>query len=74
MFAMPLVRVASADPREVGADPAFIQAKMRTLRKLGSPYTDAQIAAALADLEGKTELDALISYLQGLGTAVKARR
>ena len=57
-----------------GSDPAFIQAKMRTLRKLGSPYTDEQIAAAPADLEGKTELDALISYLQGLGTAVKARR
>ena len=47
---------------------------MRTLRKLGSPYTDDQIAAAPADLEGKTELDALISYLQNLGTAVKARR
>lgn len=57
-----------------GADPAFIQAKMRTLRKLGSPYTDEQIAGAPAELEGKTELDALISYLQGLGTAVKARR
>jgi cytochrome c oxidase cbb3-type subunit 2 len=57
-----------------GSDPEFIQAKMRTLRKLGSPYSDEQIAAAPADLEGKTELDALISYLQGLGTAVKARR
>ena len=57
-----------------GSDPAFIQAKMRTLRRLGSPYTDEQIAAAPAELEGKTELDALISYLQGLGTAVKARR
>ncbi len=57
-----------------GSDPAFIQAKMRTLRKLGSPYTDEQIAGAPTELEGKTELDALISYLQGLGTAVKARR
>ena len=57
-----------------GPDPAVIQVKMRTLRTLGSPYTDEQIAAAPADLEGKTELDALISYLQGLGTAVKARR
>ena len=47
---------------------------MRTLRKLGSPYTDEQIAGAPAELEGKTELDALISYLQNLGTAVKARR
>lgn len=57
-----------------GSDPAFIQAKMRTLRTLGSPYTDEQISAAPAELEGKTELDALIAYLQGLGTAVKARR
>lgn len=57
-----------------GSDPEFIQAKMRTLRNLGSPYTDEQIAGAPAELEGKTELDALISYLQGLGTAVKARR
>jgi len=57
-----------------GSDPGVIQAKMRTLRKLGSPYTDEQIEAAPADLEGKTELDALISYLQNLGTAVKARR
>ena len=57
-----------------GSDPAVIQVKMRTLRTLGSPYTDEQIAAAPADLEGKTELDALISYLQNLGTAVKARR
>ena len=57
-----------------GSDPAFIQAKMRTLRTLGSPYTDEQIAAAPAELDGKTELDALIAYLQGLGTAVKARR
>ncbi len=57
-----------------GADPAFIQAKMRTLRKLGSPYTDEQIAAAPAELEGKTELDALIAYLQKLGTVIQARR
>ena len=40
---------------------------MRALRTLGTPYTDAEIAAAPAALEGKTELDALIAYLQGLG-------
>ena len=57
-----------------GADPAFIQLKMRTLRRLGVPYTDEQIAAAPAELEGKTELDALIAYMQGLGTAIPARR
>ncbi|MNL57188.1 Cytochrome C oxidase, mono-heme subunit/FixO [compost metagenome] len=48
-----------------------IQAKMKGLRLLGHPYTDEEIAAAPAQLEGKTELDALIAYMQGLGTAVK---
>lgn len=48
-------------------DAADIQARMRTLRKLGDPYSDADIAAAPAAVEGKTELDALIAYLQGLG-------
>ncbi|PWK85754.1 cytochrome-c oxidase, cbb3-type subunit II [Fulvimonas soli] len=48
-------------------DAADIQARMRTLRRLGDPYTDAQIAAAPAALEGRTEMDALIAYLQGLG-------
>ncbi len=37
-------------------------------------YTDAQIAAAEAEVKGKTEMDALIAYLQGLGTALKSRR
>jgi cytochrome c oxidase cbb3-type subunit 2 len=40
---------------------------MRTLRKLGDPYTDADITAAPAALAGKTEMDALVAYLQGLG-------
>jgi cytochrome c oxidase cbb3-type subunit 2 len=40
---------------------------MRTLRRLGDPYTDADIAGAPEALEGKTELDALVAYLQGLG-------
>jgi cytochrome c oxidase cbb3-type subunit 2 len=51
-----------------------IQAKMTTLRKLGAPYTDEEIAAAPAALEGKTEMDAVIAYLQGLGTAVRFKR
>ena len=46
---------------------ADIQARMRTLRRLGDPYTDAEIAQAPAALENKTELDALVAYLQGLG-------
>jgi len=48
-------------------DAADIQARMRTLRKLGDPYSDADIAAAPAALAGKTEMDALVAYLQGLG-------
>mgnify|MGYP001171568396 CR=1 FL=1 len=46
-----------------------IAARMRTLRKLGDPYTDADIAGAAAAVEGRTELDALVAYLQGLGIA-----
>jgi len=48
-------------------DPADVQARMRTLRRLGDPYSDEDIAAAPEALEGKSELDALIAYLQGLG-------
>jgi cytochrome c oxidase cbb3-type subunit 2 len=44
-----------------------IVARMRTLRRLGDPYTDEDIAGAPAALEGKTALDALVAYLQGLG-------
>jgi cytochrome c oxidase cbb3-type subunit 2 len=51
------------------ADAADIQAKMRALRLVGVPYTDAEIAKAPAELKGKTELDALIAYLQNLGVA-----
>ncbi len=52
----------------VGAD---IEAKMRALRKVGVPYTDAEIAGAKAEIGDKTELDVLIAYLQGMGTALK---
>jgi cytochrome c oxidase cbb3-type subunit 2 len=51
-----------------------IETKMRALRAVGVPYTDAEIAGARKELEGKTELDALIAYLQGLGTALKERK
>jgi cytochrome c oxidase cbb3-type subunit 2 len=50
-----------------------IEAKMRALRAVGVPYTDADLAGAKAELQGKTEMDALIAYLQGLGTALKPR-
>jgi cytochrome c oxidase cbb3-type subunit II len=48
-----------------------IAAKMRALRVVGVPYTDADIAKAAAELKDKTEMDALIAYLQVLGTALK---
>ena len=51
-----------------------IQAKMSTLVILGHPYSDAEIEAAPAALEGKTELDAVVAYLQALGLHVKQRR
>jgi cytochrome c oxidase cbb3-type subunit 2 len=47
-------------------------AKMRALRTVGVPYTDEQIAAAGGEVAGKTEMQALIAYLQGLGLASKA--
>ena len=55
-------------------DSSTIQARMRALRMLGHPYTDEEIEAAPAALEGKTEMDAMIAYLQGLGTLIPNRR
>ena len=48
-------------------DAAGVQSRMRALRTIGDPYTQAQIDAAPADVAGKTELDAVVAYLQGLG-------
>ena len=59
---------------ETPLDSSTIQARMRALRLLGHPYTDEEIAAAPAALEGKTEMDAMIAYLQGLGTLIPNRR
>ncbi len=53
------------------ADASSIEAKMRALRMVGVPYTDEQIGKAKDELAGKTEQDALIAYLQGLGLALK---
>jgi cytochrome c oxidase cbb3-type subunit 2 len=53
-------------------DGALTVRKMEALRKIGVPYTDADIAGAAAAVEGKSELDALVAYLQGLGTNLKA--
>jgi cytochrome c oxidase cbb3-type subunit 2 len=58
----PWLATATVDSDELAA-------RMRTLRRLGDPYTDADIAGAAAAVDGKTELDALVAYLQGLGVA-----
>jgi cytochrome c oxidase cbb3-type subunit 2 len=54
-------------------DPDSVAPKMRALRLVNVPYTDEDIANAPKELEGKTEQDALIAYLQGLGTVIKTR-
>jgi cytochrome c oxidase cbb3-type subunit II len=55
-------------------DATHIQQKMKVLRQLGHPYPDEEIEAAPKMLEGKTEMDAMIAYLQSLGKAIKTRR
>lgn len=51
-----------------------IKRKMRVLKKLGVPYSGEQIEKAPGMLEGKTEMDAIVAYLQVLGTSIKTRR
>ena len=63
---MPAYPWLQHEPAEAG----LIQAKMRAMRTLGVPYTEAEIAAAPRELEGKTKEDALTAYLQGLGLAL----
>jgi cytochrome c oxidase cbb3-type subunit 2 len=53
--------------------PADVVPKMNALRRLGVPYSDADVAAAPEQLKDKTEEDALVAYLQGLGTLIKTR-
>ncbi len=52
-------------------DGSDLPAKLRALRTIGVPYTDADIAGAVEAVKGKTEQDALIAYLQGLGTLLR---
>jgi cytochrome c oxidase cbb3-type subunit 2 len=59
---------------ETPADARHIRKKLEVMRLLGSPYTDADIENAEQALEGKTEMDALIAYLQEMGTSIKTRR
>jgi cytochrome c oxidase cbb3-type subunit 2 len=55
-------------------DPQSVVSHLKALKRLGDPYTDEQIAAAQKELEGKTEQDALVAYMLGLGIHIKARR
>jgi len=52
---------------EKPVDPAAVARNMRALKRIGDPYTDEEIDGAAAAVAGKSELDALIAYLQGLG-------
>ena len=52
---------------ETAVDPGVVTRNMRALQRLGDPYTDEDIAGAAAAVAGKSEMDALIAYLQGLG-------
>jgi cytochrome c oxidase cbb3-type subunit 2 len=46
-------------------------AHMTALRTVGVPYTDAEIAESSSEVKGKTEMEAVVAYLQVLGTTVK---
>ena len=52
-------------------DPASVPPRLVALQRLGVPYTDAEVAASADAVKGKTELDALVAYLQSLGIHVK---
>ena len=52
-------------------DHTVVAQRMTALRTIGVPYTDEQIAGAAEQVKGKTEMEAVIAYLQGLGTALK---
>jgi cytochrome c oxidase cbb3-type subunit 2 len=58
---------------EATVDGEEVASKMRALQILGDPYSDEDIAAAPDAVAGQTELDALIAYLQNLGTVRSAR-
>jgi cytochrome c oxidase cbb3-type subunit 2 len=56
---------------DAAVDAAGMPARMKALRMVGVPYTDEQIAKAADEVKGRTEMEALVAYLQGLGTARK---
>ena len=59
---------------ENSLDGEAVEARMRALRLLGHPYSEAEIDGARGAVAGRTEMDAMIAYLQGLGTAIRTRR
>ena len=52
-------------------DPGSVPPRLTAMKRLGVPYTDADIAASAEAVKGKTEMDAVVAYLQSLGTLVK---
>jgi cytochrome c oxidase cbb3-type subunit 2 len=52
-------------------DPSVVAPRMKALRTVGVPYTDEEIASAAEQVKGKTEMDAVVAYLQVLGRALK---
>ncbi|HWP17691.1 MAG TPA: cytochrome-c oxidase, cbb3-type subunit II [Burkholderiaceae bacterium] len=64
MPAYPWLATTPLDPKAMGP-------KLRALRRLGVPYTDEDVAGSADAVKGKTELDAVVAYLQSLGTLVK---
>lgn len=56
---------------QTAIDPQGVAPHMTALRRVGVPYTDEQIAGAAEVVKGKTELDAVVAYLQGMGLALK---
>jgi cytochrome c oxidase cbb3-type subunit 2 len=54
-------------------DPALVQRKLSVLQTLGDPYSDEEVSAAADAVDGKTEMEALVAYLQGLGLARSGR-
>ena len=52
-------------------DESVLPSRMTALRSVGVPYTDEQIAKSAEEVKGKTEMEALVAYLQGLGLALK---
>jgi len=64
---MPAYRWLDKTPVDAAAMPSH----MKALRRVGVPYTDEEIGTAVADVDGKTEMDALVAYLQSLGRNLK---